>query len=63
LAAIQASPNGVVLLDSEGRIEWCNARRQQHFGFDPQRDLLAADWQPGARPGFAATTPSRDYAG
>ena len=24
LAAIQASPNGVILLDREGRIEWCN---------------------------------------
>ena len=23
LSAIQASPNGVVLLDAEGRIEWC----------------------------------------
>ncbi len=24
LAALQATPNGVVLLDSEGHIEWCN---------------------------------------
>ena len=40
LAAIQASPNGVVLLDSAGRIEWCNQTAAQHFGFDAQRDLL-----------------------
>ncbi|MEO5658502.1 MAG: phosphate regulon sensor histidine kinase PhoR [Polaromonas sp.] len=40
LAALQASPNGVVLLDEEGRIEWCNQTSAQHFGFDAKRDLL-----------------------
>ncbi|MEO6322761.1 MAG: PAS domain-containing protein, partial [Polaromonas sp.] len=40
LAALQASPNGVVLLDGEGRIEWCNQTAAQHFGFDAQRDIL-----------------------
>ena len=39
LAALQASPNGVVLLDDEGRIEWCNQTAAQHFGFDSRRDL------------------------
>lgn len=39
LAAIQASPNGVVLLDSAGRIEWSNLTAAAHLGFDPQRDL------------------------
>ena len=39
LAALQASPNGVVLLDNEGRIEWCNQTAAQHFGFDAQRDI------------------------
>ncbi|MDP2417985.1 MAG: phosphate regulon sensor histidine kinase PhoR [Hydrogenophaga sp.] len=39
LAAIQASPNGVVLLDSSGRIEWSNLTAASHLGFDPQRDL------------------------
>ncbi|MDQ3058514.1 MAG: phosphate regulon sensor histidine kinase PhoR [Pseudomonadota bacterium] len=39
LAALQASPNGVVLLDAQGRIEWCNQTAAQHFGFDGQRDL------------------------
>jgi len=39
LAAIQASPNGVVLLDSAGRIEWCNLTAANHLGFDPQKDL------------------------
>ncbi|WP_291010256.1 phosphate regulon sensor histidine kinase PhoR [Hydrogenophaga sp.] len=39
LAAIQASPNGVVLLDATGRIEWANLTAANHLGFDPQRDL------------------------
>ncbi len=39
LAAIQASPNGVALLDSSGRIEWSNLTAAAHLGFDPQQDL------------------------
>jgi two-component system phosphate regulon sensor histidine kinase PhoR len=39
LAAIQASPNGVVLLDPDGRIEWCNQTAAQHLGLDVTRDL------------------------
>jgi two-component system, OmpR family, phosphate regulon sensor histidine kinase PhoR len=40
LAAIQQSPNGVVLLDAQGRIEWCNQTAAEQFGFHPQRDLM-----------------------
>jgi two-component system, OmpR family, phosphate regulon sensor histidine kinase PhoR len=40
LAAIQASPSGVVLLDAQGCIEWFNETATQHFGFDAQRDVL-----------------------
>ena len=40
LAAMQASPSGVVLLDAQGRIEWSNQMATQHFGFDAQRDVL-----------------------
>jgi two-component system, OmpR family, phosphate regulon sensor histidine kinase PhoR len=39
LAAIQASPNGVVLLDPQGRIEWSNQTAAGQFGFDLQRDM------------------------
>jgi two-component system, OmpR family, phosphate regulon sensor histidine kinase PhoR len=38
LEAIQASPNGVVLLDTDGRISWCNKTASSHFGFDAERD-------------------------
>jgi two-component system phosphate regulon sensor histidine kinase PhoR len=37
--AIRNSPNGVVLLDAQGRIEWCNQTAAGHFGLDPARDL------------------------
>ncbi len=40
MSAIQASPNGVVLLDPEGRIEWCNQTAAQHLGMDAKRDLM-----------------------
>ncbi len=39
LQAIQASPNGVTLLDAQGRIEWCNATASSHLGLDASRDL------------------------
>ena len=38
LSAIEASPNGVLLLDAGDQIEWCNAVAADHFGLDPQRD-------------------------
>jgi two-component system, OmpR family, phosphate regulon sensor histidine kinase PhoR len=38
LQGIEASPNGVMLLDADERIEWCNARAADHFGLDPERD-------------------------
>ena len=38
LAAIEASPNGVMLLDGSDQIEWCSAVAADHFGIDPQRD-------------------------
>ena len=40
LAAIQASPNGVLLLDEEGKIEWANQTAAQHLGIDVVRDHL-----------------------
>jgi two-component system phosphate regulon sensor histidine kinase PhoR len=40
LAALQASPNGVVLLDVQGRIEWFNQTAASHFGLEAGRDLL-----------------------
>ncbi|HEY1393225.1 MAG TPA: phosphate regulon sensor histidine kinase PhoR [Methylibium sp.] len=38
LSAIEASPNGVVLLDVNDQIDWCNSVAADHFGLDPLRD-------------------------
>jgi len=40
LSAIQVSPNGVLLLDHEFRIEWCNQTGAQLLELDAQRDLM-----------------------
>jgi len=61
LAAIQASPNGVVLLDLIGRIEWCNQTAADHFGFDPRRDLLQQVGNLVRDPLFAAYQTEGDY--
>jgi two-component system, OmpR family, phosphate regulon sensor histidine kinase PhoR len=39
LLALQASPNGVVILDSERRIEWCNQTAARLLGLDVTRDV------------------------
>ncbi len=39
LHAFHASPNGVILLDEQGQIEWCNRMAQSHFGLQAPRDL------------------------
>ena len=54
LAGIQASPNGVTLLDREGRIEWCNQMAAEHFGFDPERDVAQLIGNLVREPAFAA---------
>lgn len=39
LSAIQASPNGVVLLDEHFQIEWCNQTAAFQLGIEPKRDI------------------------
>ena len=40
LEAIEASPNGVLMLDAHGQIDWCNSVAASHFGLHPVRDRL-----------------------
>jgi len=61
LAALQASPNGVVLLDAEGRIEWFNQTAADHFGLDVQRDLLQHFGNLVRDPGYAAYAAGGDF--
>jgi two-component system phosphate regulon sensor histidine kinase PhoR len=61
LAALQASPNGVLLLDAQGRIEWFNQMAASHFGLDAQRDLLQHFANLVRDPAFVAYLASGDY--
>ena len=61
LAAIQASPHGVVLLDEQGRIEWCNQTAAAQFGIDAERDLLQHLANLVRDPAFVAYLASWNY--
>jgi two-component system phosphate regulon sensor histidine kinase PhoR len=61
LSAIQASPNGVVLLDPQGRIEWCNETAAHQFGFDAARDLGQHIGNLVRDPAFAAYSQAGAY--
>lgn len=61
LAALQASPNGVMLLDGDARIEWCNQMAATHFGLDAKRDLSQAIGNLVRDPGFASYLSSDEF--
>lgn len=61
LAALQASPSGVVLLDPDSRIEWFNQTAASHFGFERERDLSQHIGNLVRDPGFATYLANRDF--
>ena len=61
LAALQATPNGVVLLDAQARIEWCNQMAASHFGFDAQRDMMQSIGNLVRDPEFTAYLAAQDF--
>ena len=54
LNAIDASPNGVLLLDAGDAIVWCNPAAADHFSVDPERDRLQRITNLVRAPGFVA---------
>ena len=40
IEAFQASPNGILMLDDQDQIEWCNAIAERFFGLNFKRDVL-----------------------
>ena len=62
LAAIDASPNGVLLLDAEDQIAWCNRVAADHLGLDPLRDLGQRVTHLVRAPGFVDWLQQRDGA-
>ena len=61
LAAMQASPNGVVMLDKDFRIEWFNDSAGLHFGLDARRDLEQHFANLVRDPSFAAYFSAKDF--
>lgn len=59
LAAIEASPNGVLLLDANQQIEWCSRTAADHLGLDPVRDLRQRITNLVRSPAFVALLQSR----
>lgn len=61
LAALQATPNGVVLLDAEGHIEWCNQIAVTQFGLDAARDMGQSIGNLLRDPEFSAYYAAQDF--
>lgn len=57
-----ALPDGVVLLDAHGHIEWCNPIASQYLGLDEQRDLGQPLVNLVRHPDLAAYLQHGDYA-
>ncbi len=57
-----ALPDGVVLLDAQGHIEWCNPIASQYLGLDEQRDLGQLLVNLVRHPDLAAYLQHGDYA-
>jgi two-component system phosphate regulon sensor histidine kinase PhoR len=61
LTAIEASPNGVLLLDANDQIVWCNSVAADHFGLDPQRDRQQPITNLVRAPAFVAHLQGDDF--
>ncbi len=61
LSAIEASPNGVMLLDRQEHITWMSAAAADHFGLSPQRDLGQRVTNLVRQPAFVQYLASKDY--
>ncbi|MDD4888135.1 MAG: phosphate regulon sensor histidine kinase PhoR [Thiomonas sp.] len=61
IEALQVSPNGVILLDENNQIDWCNATAAQHFGLDAQRDLRQHAVHLIRNPDFVAYLQAQQY--
>jgi two-component system, OmpR family, phosphate regulon sensor histidine kinase PhoR len=62
LSAIEASPNGVLLLDAGHHIVWANAMAGEHLSIDPKRDLGQAITNLVRAPLFVAYLYSSEHA-
>ncbi|MDZ5458974.1 phosphate regulon sensor histidine kinase PhoR [Azohydromonas lata] len=61
LNAIEASPNGVLLLDAGDAIVWCNPAAADHFSLDPERDRAQRVTNLVRAPGFVSLLQSAQF--
>jgi two-component system phosphate regulon sensor histidine kinase PhoR len=61
IEAFQASPNGIVMLDDQDQIEWCNAIAEQFLGIQFKRDALQRIHYIVRKPEFMEYITSRQY--
>src|SRR5690606_16360923 len=61
LDALQATPNGVLLLDDRDRIVWCNHNAARHLAIDAQRDMLQFIGNLLRDPDFTAYLAAQDW--
>ncbi len=61
LSAIDASPNGVTIIDQHDAIVWCNAMAADHFGIDMTRDHAQRITNLVRAPAFAEAMARQDH--
>jgi len=62
LSAIEASPNGVLMLDEQDHIHWCNQVGAEHFALDARRDLRQRITNLVRSPGFVGYLQAGQFA-
>jgi len=61
IQAIQASPSGVVMLNQDDQMEWCNAIAGSHFGLNARRDALQRITHVLRKPAFVQYIVRQNY--
>lgn len=61
IQAIQASPNGVIMLNEDDQVEWCNAIAESHFGLNARRDAMQRITHIIRRPAFVQYIVRQNY--
>jgi two-component system, OmpR family, phosphate regulon sensor histidine kinase PhoR len=61
IQAIQASPNGVIMLNEDDQVEWCNAIAESHFGLNARRDAMQRITHIIRRPAFVQYIIRQNY--
>jgi two-component system phosphate regulon sensor histidine kinase PhoR len=61
LTAMEASPNGLMMLDTSNHIQWCNSVAADHFALDPVRDREQAVTNLVRSPSFVASLQERRF--